>query len=947
MNERWWAPSGPHVGPDAFDQALLAEGERPELDIGQALLALHRVGAAACEAVANIPLADPPTLIRTLAEARAVLAPDLVTSVAKSSGDTTTTDLNLAALIDSAELGALRVFTASIAKGCAPSQAAKRCGAIYGLPAGLAGLFIAKCADPKTQQPIIESVADRLLMDYVAAISPLLMGDPVSKAGDEWQQEARDESGRWTSTGVRSKPKIQTDPTDLSYLLQPEPTAVEKPVEAPVETPTAAPSKPRSRVRATRRSRVRASTRTKTQAGVQTEARNLTRNLTRNITRNKVHRALERAGILRAPGFKPLPMPDDVSGDAAAFNPNVRPGTWVKSPQTLAIDLSTDAYFELAHAQPDFNGDLYFRPWWIDKHLGEEAKYSLDYAPAEQRTNTMTDVAQFDSIDDYLRHADTVDLNNTIAVRIDDNSAESKITEASLRMQCDEEGNHDPSRMPWYYPSMTNPDDTYLVLDPAELEDGARNQYQIRLTGALVAPSFVENGEPAQVFPNQLFKQVGSDSPEDVVTEKRWDPVSQTMITIKHYESQDEYESSLTPGSVVDKAEEPWVADEARDESGKWTVGTKSRLAPTADLSYLLPSTQTEPAAAEPDTQAVPTARARSRVRARSRGRVRQSPAKTTVQTSTQDLTRNLTRSVSRTATRSVTRTELERKVMHGFDQTDSEFPPLPGLHDTTKYVLLDPHEYEEMLNGYKKAQHFLDTPPITLKFSGSDESGDAFRPFNQVSGLEIPLVAASRVQEYHDDHLYRTGGTYDKKRIYTYSSEHHQEVGNLASDIREEMLADKSLTLAQVVNVSPWDKSTGKPAWHRSGEVDADQVRAEVHFYRFKMPPLALVEMPTDELGQVHFNPSKPFQVVFGGANEAHQLSGDTSATQGNLGIMANAKIMRFRLIQDPTMKPNPYRKHDPANQVDWDDEGLPVQAPDFRTPDFYYDDGVDYGPT
>lgn len=180
---RWWAPQGAHLGPDAGDLLLLEPGEDPEKDLGNALLALHRVGAAACEVAATTPLVDESTLIGALVKAREQVAPAAVESVAKSLGDVAYADLLCRDVLDDAEAGALVLFRTAVSKGVPPPIAAQRCGMVYGVPYGQLGQYRALAIDPRANPVALTDAADRVLLEHVRkAVAVEDFKQDVSKA---------------------------------------------------------------------------------------------------------------------------------------------------------------------------------------------------------------------------------------------------------------------------------------------------------------------------------------------------------------------------------------------------------------------------------------------------------------------------------------------------------------------------------------------------------------------------------------------------------------------------------------------------------------------------------------------------------------------------------------------------------------------------------------------
>lgn len=164
---RWWAPSSPGIGPDEDDLFLFQASDDPPQDLGHALLGLHRVGAAACEAVATQPLSDEWLLRGVLAKAREMVAPPALVTVGKALGDERYSGLLLRDVLDDAEAAAVSLYRTCVAKGCASSLAASRVGKVYGVPLHRLGRYTAIAQDPKANAALVDETADRALMEFV------------------------------------------------------------------------------------------------------------------------------------------------------------------------------------------------------------------------------------------------------------------------------------------------------------------------------------------------------------------------------------------------------------------------------------------------------------------------------------------------------------------------------------------------------------------------------------------------------------------------------------------------------------------------------------------------------------------------------------------------------------------------------------------------------------
>jgi hypothetical protein len=209
-DQRWWAPTAPGIGPDEFDLELLCPGDDPKADLGQAFLALHRVGAAACEAVATQPLADENALAFALINARQQVAPEASEIISKAVGDNVNYgNLLIRDLLDDAEATALSLWRSCIAKGVPTSVTAKRVGMVYGLPPGELYTFQKHATDPKAQLPALQEAADKALFTHV---SKLIAEEAVerkvevskqrprgARAERWWEGEARNAQGEWVA----------------------------------------------------------------------------------------------------------------------------------------------------------------------------------------------------------------------------------------------------------------------------------------------------------------------------------------------------------------------------------------------------------------------------------------------------------------------------------------------------------------------------------------------------------------------------------------------------------------------------------------------------------------------------------------------------------------------------------------------------------------------------
>lgn len=200
MTQRWWAPGAPSPVPDAFSKSLLEPGGQPRLDLGLALLAYHRVGAAACEASR-----DEDSLIQNLVTARASFAKPMVESISKclTEGESYA-GLLVRDFADEAEEGALVLYRAAVSKGVPPTLAAQRVGAVFGVPARELGTYRTLACTPQTSPVAIADAADRVLMEYVEKVCDEEIEQPLEIVSKDTATE------RETDTPVirRSKPGV-------------------------------------------------------------------------------------------------------------------------------------------------------------------------------------------------------------------------------------------------------------------------------------------------------------------------------------------------------------------------------------------------------------------------------------------------------------------------------------------------------------------------------------------------------------------------------------------------------------------------------------------------------------------------------------------------------------------------------------------------------------------
>lgn len=195
--QRWWAPAEAGIGPDDFDLVLLEPGDDGKKDLAQAFLAMHRVGAAACEAVATQPLADESTLAFALANARAQVAPKASGIVSKAVGDDPNYgNLLIRDVLDDAEAAALSLWRSCMASQVPAPLAAQRVGMVYGVPSGALMTFQKAATDVKTPPAVLYDLADRALFTYVSKLVEDEGQDrKVEVSKESWQEYNRTEQG--------------------------------------------------------------------------------------------------------------------------------------------------------------------------------------------------------------------------------------------------------------------------------------------------------------------------------------------------------------------------------------------------------------------------------------------------------------------------------------------------------------------------------------------------------------------------------------------------------------------------------------------------------------------------------------------------------------------------------------------------------------------------------
>jgi hypothetical protein len=399
MTERWWAPDEPGIGVSASDLVLLEPGEDPQYDLGAAIFALHRVGAAACQVVADTPMLSERTLVEYLAMARESYAPPVVESVAKALGEPTYAGLLVRDLADDAERGALDLFRTAVAKGVAPPLAAQRVGLVYGCPADRLGAFKPLACTPGANPVALADAADRALFTYVESVTRQEMADqeiakaatatavrtaPTTQTGEDdpstpWY-DARAVTGRFVKQPALSIKDILAAGSDGNRLAQ----LLGMPAHTPTVAKEPAKAKPQRKTRQTRQTRqtkapvevryeVPAQQRAKVQAKVEQQAKQ------RAVTDAQVK------ALMRTPDLKPTPT-DDPFAEAMAQLPDNADygGLRMKADERLSFFLDPMGILMLDSAAKDAGNQ--FRVGHLIKHAGQPV-LSKQYQPETDKIN--------------------------------------------------------------------------------------------------------------------------------------------------------------------------------------------------------------------------------------------------------------------------------------------------------------------------------------------------------------------------------------------------------------------------------------------------------------------------------------------------------------------------------------------------------------------------------
>lgn len=182
---RWWAPDRATVVPDAVVLALLdPDGDDVANDLSATLLGVHRAGAAACEAIAKGALPSEGGLGQALAASQQAIRERFLSAVSKAS-EPVYAQILVNEIVADADLAALDLYRAAVAKGVAPATAASRAGMVYGVPSRHLGKYTAAAIDPKTSPATLQDLADRTLLGFVSKLVAVETADQkveISKA---------------------------------------------------------------------------------------------------------------------------------------------------------------------------------------------------------------------------------------------------------------------------------------------------------------------------------------------------------------------------------------------------------------------------------------------------------------------------------------------------------------------------------------------------------------------------------------------------------------------------------------------------------------------------------------------------------------------------------------------------------------------------------------------
>lgn len=244
LSQRWWDPNGPLV-------PLLSPGTEPRLDIANALLAMHRAGAAALKVAGDTPMLDDETVGDALTQAREAYAQPVLESIGKSLGDNTYAGLMVKDVADDAEGATIRLYRAAVSKGVPPPLAAERAALVYGVPAQMLGNYAKLALDPRAQPVALIDTADRALFTWAhqaadAELETIAKAESAEQRRDSQASEPR-AHGRYASVADKKAVEISGMDADDWLAQQLAGSAMETTGPAEVATPTRERRKIRSR----------------------------------------------------------------------------------------------------------------------------------------------------------------------------------------------------------------------------------------------------------------------------------------------------------------------------------------------------------------------------------------------------------------------------------------------------------------------------------------------------------------------------------------------------------------------------------------------------------------------------------------------------------------------------------------------------------------------------
>lgn len=212
MVDRWWDPDGPSV-------ALLDPAGDPQLEVANALVQIHRSGAAALQVAAHTPLVDDTTVALSMMQAREAYAEPVQALVGRALGDDIYAELFVRDVSDEADATAMQLYHACVSKDVSPPVAVERAAAVYGVPPADLGRYAQLAADPKTNQVTLTDAADRALFGWMARASADEIENVSKRESPERRRaaaakETRGTEGRWVATEARAPITVAGQPVE-------------------------------------------------------------------------------------------------------------------------------------------------------------------------------------------------------------------------------------------------------------------------------------------------------------------------------------------------------------------------------------------------------------------------------------------------------------------------------------------------------------------------------------------------------------------------------------------------------------------------------------------------------------------------------------------------------------------------------------------------------------